>query len=119
MPSFGSRPGPCECGTLGEVRVAEGGRNVGMAEQPGNDAKAHPVVDRDDSMGIAQVIDAELAQPRSIANCIPCLCPERGVGARGPKHLGAIIPQVLRGEAGASQIARGPTLESGNTARSL
>ena len=35
MPPFGSRPGSCECGALGEVRVAEGGRNVGMAEQPG------------------------------------------------------------------------------------
>ena len=64
-------------------------------------------------MGIAQVIDPELAQPRSIASCIPCLV-QRGRLVRGdPRHLGAIIPPVLRGEAGASQIARGPTLKSG------
>ena len=53
-----------EHGTLREMRIAERRRDVGVAEQPGDDAKALAAVDRDRRMGVPQVVNAELSQSR-------------------------------------------------------
>ena len=42
-----------EHGTLGKVRIAEGGLDVRMAEQPGDNANALTVVDYDRRMAVA------------------------------------------------------------------
>ena len=52
-----------EHGPLGEMRVGERGLDVGMTEQPGDDAKALAAVDRDRRERVAQVVDAERHKP--------------------------------------------------------
>ena len=55
------------------MRVAEGGRDVGMAEQPGDDAKSLAAVDRDRRVRMAQIVNAELPEARRFADPLPCL----------------------------------------------
>ena len=48
-----------EDGVLGKVRIAEGGRDVGMAEQPGGDAQALAAADRDRRMAMTVIPKSE------------------------------------------------------------
>ena len=83
-----------EHGTLGEMRVAEGGRDVGMAEQPGDDAKALAAIDRDRRMAMAQIVNAERPQPRRCADRLPCLVQRDRCAVQRREHprMLAVVP---------------------------
>ena len=64
------------------MRIAEGGRDVGMAKQTGDDAQALAAVDRDRRMGMPQIVNAQPRQPRRHADRVPCLVQRDGCAVR-------------------------------------
>ena len=63
--------GCIEHGVFGKVRIAEGGLDVGMAEQPGDGAQALAPADRDRSVAIAEIVNAQRRQARRRADRVP------------------------------------------------
>ena len=49
-----------EHGTLGKMRIAEGGLDVGMAGQSGNDAQAPAAAGRDRRVAVPQIVKGGL-----------------------------------------------------------
>lgn len=60
---------------LGKVCIAEGGLDVGMAEQPGDEAQAQALaaVDRDRYVGVPEVVNAQRRKSRLYADRVACL----------------------------------------------
>ena len=112
-----------EHGALGKVRIAEGGLDVGMAEQSSDHAQTLAPADRDRRVAVSQIVNAEWPQSRDRTDCVPMPCPTSAGPPPGDANTqGQLVRRdraARMARAGdASQIVRGPVLLSGSTARS-
>ena len=68
------------------MRIAEGGLDVGMAEQPGDDAQALAAVDRDRRERMPEIVNAQPWKPRRHTDRVPCLVHRDRPAARRREH---------------------------------